>query len=545
MWEEWVCLTAALLAMQVSLEVVRVPLTAAEDSPHSFANQTSPSTMRLFNVSGEIGNKSWSCPEVNFLEDVSCICDLPHTLRCRGNATNNTVLTALTQSLIGAQVSLLDLSIHHVSVLPDAVFQGLQLLGLVISSAGISFLNVRTFSGLEGSLAALAIPSNSLTKIPFEALQTLTRLQRIDLSENQLEELPSRAFPTLIQLHSLSLAGNKIRLIQPEAFVRLPQMRTLNLNDNKLDAVQISERNLWGLHVLRELSLQNNLLKGSITSKFISGAPTITSLDLSRNALTSIATGALSTYGNLQVLDLSHNQIDVIEDNALQHLNKLQELILNHNRVVAISGWSFAHVPKLTTLRLADNALLAVTEDLVHKLPSLSTLDLGANDITFLQPHAFNSTPNLQHLSLTDNPLHCDCSLSWLRVWLLRDAALSLEEKRSATCATPPHLQNAPLVSYKAKNYVMLEAEELKCAEDSSFHDYQDFYSDYYHDAATQGMRMSEAEISLQMSRWTDAGLQLVWKVDEKALPYAWTNESPSVSFDSLPSMAPETTTRV
>lgn len=32
---------------------------------------------------------------------------------------------------------------------------------------------------------------------------------------------------------------------------------------------------------------------------------------------------------------------------------------------------------------------------------------------------------------------------------------------------------------------------------------------------------MSDAEVGLQASRWTSAGLQLVWRVDEKALPYA------------------------
>lgn len=68
---------------------------------------------------------------------------------------------------------------------------------------------------------------------------------------------------------------------------------------------------------------------------------------------------------------------------------------------------------------------------------------------------------------------------------------------------------------------VELKAEELTCSEDGSFHDYHEFYSDYYHDAATPNLRMSEAEVSLQVARWTKSGLQLVWKVDERALPYA------------------------
>ncbi|KAF2362593.1 Leucine-rich repeat [Trinorchestia longiramus] len=505
----WVPLaTGVLLLVQSCVTLVEVPITTIVDAPHRRALQS------LFphNITTVGTNATnWVCPDVRHLPDVSCVCDLPHTLRCRGYASNDTTLLALTQSLADAHVSLLDLAVHHVLQLPKGVFQGLQLLGLIVSAAGLSSLGSQTFSGLEGSLAALGLPANSFTKIPFDALQPLTRLQRIDFSDNQLEELPSRAFPTLIQLHSLSLAGNKIRIIQPEAFVKLPQMRTLNLNRNKLDASQISERTLWGLHVLRELSLQNNLLKGSISPNFISGAATITSLDLSYNALTSITMGALSAYKHLQVLDLSYNQIDIIEDHALQHLQNLQELVLAHNRVVAVSGWSFAHVPLLTTLRLADNALLAVTADLVHQLPSLTTLDLAANDISLLQPHIFNNTPKLEHLNLADNPLHCDCTLAWLRGWLATTAALEGNERRSGTCATPLHLQNAPLVE--------LKAEELTCSDHNS--DYHDFYSDYYHDAATQDYTLSNAEVSLQVSRWTTSGLQLIWKVDERALPYA------------------------
>lgn len=398
-WCSFVLLPCSCLVAAPATTLVSLP----PGSQHSLVSHVG-----ALNFTGP-GNTSWLCPQVDNLEGVSCICDLPHTLRCRGYSDDDTTVLSLTRSLVNAHVSLLDLSIHHVRHLPNKVFNGLQLLGLVLSSAEISKLTEGTFGGLEGSLAALGLPANTFTEVPLKALRALTRLQRLDLSDNHIEELSSRAFPTLIQLHSLSMAGNKVRLIQPEAFVKLPQLRTLNLARNQLDASQISERTLWGLHVLRELILQRNLLKGSITSDFISGAPTLTYLDLSYNALTSIAMGALKSYQNLKVLDLSHNVIDVIEDHSLRHLPNLEELILSHNHVVAISGWSFAHVPKLTTLRLADNSILAVTADLLHLLPALTTLDLTANDISLIQPQVFNSTPNLQHLDLAGENIHILC----------------------------------------------------------------------------------------------------------------------------------------
>lgn len=346
-------------------------------------------------------NSTWSCPPFNDAHTVSCGCDLPHTVRCRGDAANqSSTIVKLTKSLINKEVSLLDLAVHNISELPDKVFQGLQLLGLVISNGGLRALSPGTFEGIEGSLAALGLPYNAFTRVPVDSLQSLTRLQRLDFSSNQIEDLPSRSFPTLIQLDSLSLAGNKLRTIQPEAFVKLPQLRSLNLARNQLDASQISGRTLWGLHVLNELSLRENLLKGTLTENYISGAKSITILDLSHNAITSISMGALKTHSNLQILDLSHNNIDIIEDHALRHLPELKELILSHNRILGVSGWSLSHIPKLTSLQLADNVLLTVTADLVHQLPNLKTLDLAANDITVIQPQVFNTTPLLEHLNL-------------------------------------------------------------------------------------------------------------------------------------------------
>lgn len=59
--------------------------------------------------------------------------------------------------------------------------------------------------------------------------------------------------------------------------------------------------------------------------------------------------------------------------------------------------------------------------------------------------------PNLPFLLPTDNPLHCDCKVDWLLRWLSQHPALTREERESVVCATPPALENAPLVSHRVK----------------------------------------------------------------------------------------------
>lgn len=367
---------------------------------HSFIAPSPGAITDLKNVRSNT-TAGWTCPDAINISEISCSCDVPHTVRCRGQAVQPQDLPVLTHTLrTHGGVSLLDLAVHGLGSLAGSSFDGLQLLGLVITKAGLLTLPPDVFAGLETTLAALGLPNNKLISVPVAALSPLVQLQRLDMSDNLLQELPPRAFPVLLQLQNLDLAGNNIRLLQPEAFVRLPHLVSLNLARNQLDAVQINDKTLRGLHGLHRLSLQSNLLKGAVTPAYISGVRGLISLDLSDNALTMLTRGALTACPNLQELDLSHNKIDVIEDHAFVNLTQLRRLKLSHNRVVAVSGWSLAHLPHLTHLAMADNALRAVTADLLHQLPALRSLDLDANDISLLQPHVFNSTAFLQHLSL-------------------------------------------------------------------------------------------------------------------------------------------------
>ncbi|CAL4109853.1 unnamed protein product, partial [Meganyctiphanes norvegica] len=397
----------------------------------------------------------WIAEVVGGIIRICCVSVTPYGVTLlNGQAGNSGVLNQLTSTLKSYNISLLDLAVHELGSIPVDVFQGLNLLGLIVTSAGILEIPPEAFSGLQTSLTALGMPSNNLTTVPSMAIKPLRLLQRLDISDNLIKELLPRAFPTLLGLEQLTLAGNGLRLLHPEAFVRLPNLESLDLARNQLDAAQINERSLRGLHSLKHLSLKSNLLKGPLIPTLITGAKGLISLDLSENAITAISRGALGLCPDLRELDLSHNQIDVIEDHAFVNLSELRDLKLSHNRVVAVSGWSLAHLSRLEHLAMADNALRAVTADLLHQLTHLTTLDLAANDISLLQPHVFNNTLHLQHITLEDNPLHCDCNLAWLGAWLRSHSTLHSEERAGAVCATPIILENAPVNMQNNSNFI-------------------------------------------------------------------------------------------
>jgi len=145
---------------------------------------------RQMNVSG--GGGEWKCPEVR---NVSCTCDLPHTLRCTGGkSTFETVARALRRLSGTSSISLLDCTVQNVASLPAKMLDGVSLHGLVVSSGEIKSVSDAAFDGLGSPLQALGLPNNQLERVPSSALAMLSGLERLDLSHNRLHTVHNNSF---------------------------------------------------------------------------------------------------------------------------------------------------------------------------------------------------------------------------------------------------------------------------------------------------------------------------------------------------------------
>ncbi|XP_038137740.1 glycoprotein IX (platelet) [Cyprinodon tularosa] len=68
-------------------------------------------------------------------------------------------------------------------------------------------------------------------------------------------------------------------------------------------------------------------------------------------------------------------------------------------------------------------------------LPSETTeLYVHDNQLTSVPPGWFDRLPNLKKVSLSPNPFRCDCSIQYLRNWLLKNKAVVSEEP---LCSSP------------------------------------------------------------------------------------------------------------
>ncbi|KAJ6632785.1 Leucine-rich repeats and immunoglobulin-like domains protein 3, partial [Pseudolycoriella hygida] len=468
------------IQIEVSQESVNsANRTNAETNKAKFERVTSKSVVKLYNKADsrkrKIERKSivsdadlaeWHCPNISQSKDLGdlCSCDMPHTLRCSADIhTLENIAEGLRASPY--TVSLLDCTLKNVSFLSNArIFENVSLHGLVISSGEIKRVHRLAFLGIKTPLQALGLPNNALTAVPWNSLAPLTSLDRLDLSNNKIKTLGASDFMSLQNLTYLELSDNQISSISLRTFAPLKKLTTLKLNGNRLGDFTTTLLSIGQSINLRELDLKSNSIKGPLTRKTLPALPALESLNLDRNLLSSIQNGALQTFPYLVTLSLRHNQIDVLQDHAFSGLSSLQALDLGYNGIVAVSGASLLHLSKLLVLDLTHNFLRfgnekflptaannifkffrALTSDLIAPLPSLRELRLDGNDISIVAKNALSGANELHSLSLQDNPLSCDCTLKPFAEWLTISKIPS-QDLLGAICATPPHLEGAPLL---------------------------------------------------------------------------------------------------
>ncbi|XP_065082699.1 uncharacterized protein Lrt [Ochlerotatus camptorhynchus] len=387
----------------------------------------------------------WQCPNITQNSNLECGCDMPHTLRCRGDLHG---LELIAEGLRASRysVSLLDCTLKNVTVISDAnIFEGVSLQGLVISSGEIKRVNRMTFAGIKNSLQTLGLPNNALTGVPMQSLAALPQLDRLDLSNNRIKSIQSTDFISVPKLSFLELSENQISLIAPKSFIPIRNLIHLKLNGNRLGESPESMKALEACLNLRELDLRSNTIRGPLKNTTLPIIKGLEILKLDKNSITSIQNGALEQLAKLQMLSLRHNQIDVLQDHAFSGLASLQVLDLGQNGIVSISGSSLKHLPRLIVLDLTHNFLRALTTDIVAPLQSLKELRLDGNDISIIAQNALQNASTLHSLSLENNPLACDCTMKPFVEWL-STSRIASQNVLGAVCATPPHLEGASLL---------------------------------------------------------------------------------------------------
>ena len=137
------------------------------------------------------------------------------------------------------------------------------------------------------------------------------------------------------------------------------------------------------------------------TTTTTSHEPSITSLDLSGNSLSSLPSETFTQLPTLTSINLSGNSLTTVPSGLPAGLNALD---LSDNSIVSLSDEAFNSLAQLDTLDLSDNSVESLPDSVFNGLAQLGALDLSDNSIGSLPDGVFNSLTQLGTLKLAGNP---------------------------------------------------------------------------------------------------------------------------------------------
>ncbi|CAN7991437.1 unnamed protein product [Ixodes hexagonus] len=273
------------------------------------------------------------------------------------------------------------------------------------------------------------------------AFAALERLTQLDLGSNRISYINGSAFHK--SLENCNLAENRITSLSG-TFDRTRRMLHLNLSHNSIE--DISEA-FTKLENLKKLSLNNNRIR------YIRG-------------------GTFRANSNLHDLNLGENSIEWLGQRAFEGLVSLRKLLIDHNSLLRLNG-SVSHMPQLYILHMYHNGLMSLDKnDFVNvgrlayiyafrnnirrvdgafsRLGNLKAVALQSNQLSTMRRNSFpTSLKNLQTLVVEDNPLLCDCQITWLL-----DSLPSDTKRGVPVCASPPRLAGRMLYNLTVNDLV-------------------------------------------------------------------------------------------
>ena len=313
-----------------------------------------------------------------------------------------------------------------------------RLSNLLLANYDVEVVTARTLSGLS-SLYSLSLSRNKLSWLPPGWLQDCPRLARLDLSNNLISALPSQTFSGSLELTSLDLSNN--RLTSLAGVAGLPHLQSLLVSHNNLQAVSLCQLAPSSRLTTLELSHTNLTSLSTECGEEAVILPLLSSLDISGNWLGLASLDLTSSLPALLNISLAQHNLTVLGPAETAGLPpSLASLHLSHSELSQVLPGALARLTRLQRLELTDNPGLSwLPPGLLPSSQRPLAVNLSSNGLTWLPPSCLPSS-RLSLLDLSNNPLHCDCELSWLT---------EVSSLVGGQCASPPDLANVNINQIK------------------------------------------------------------------------------------------------
>lgn len=239
---------------------------------------------------------------------------------------------------------------------------------------------------------------SDLTEIPYSELSQ--KVYILDLNGNNITDI--QPFPADIKMRRLQMADNYLTQLRSESFLGLDYLIDCDFANNRIS--KIDPKALEDCQGLINFEIQNNPLD-PIEGSFLSSS-TLLYLDISNCSLRDLNPNFFKDIPSLSTIDLSENAINVIKSGVFDVLTSLEVLKMNSCNLTQISVDAFQNQSTLKILELSGNAFGSVEwYEVLGPLHRLEHLDLRKSGLKHLNEDMFNRSTFLRTLILAENDL--------------------------------------------------------------------------------------------------------------------------------------------
>ncbi|XP_026815822.1 chaoptin-like [Rhopalosiphum maidis] len=317
----------------------------------------------------------------------------------------------------------LDISNNNISKIESSHFGDLTKL-VSINLANNSLPSVTRGSFARNTLLrVLNLSHNKLTRLDSELFRGMRFLRRLYLSDNEIAQVDRGTFASMTRIGTIDLARNRMQIIDYQMFSGQNYVEIIDVSENQITKIEkLSFKNLY----LVRINLSKNNIS-EIDSGAFENCANITMLDMSYNSISNIPSTAFDnntyatvwqlSYNNLtdmsqvpvtnmagiKILNVTHNNIKVIPKGTFPKLYELHTLDFSYNRIKSISPSVFQSLLSLRSINLSHNALEDLKSTTFGTLPTVLELYLNKNSIKKINAATFVKMSSLSHLDLRHN----------------------------------------------------------------------------------------------------------------------------------------------
>lgn len=319
-------------------------------------------------------------------------------------------------------------------------------------------------TNLSRNIAYLEYTNTSIVVIAVDTLQNYTKLQELVLSHNMIERIKPETFRMQLKLKDLKLDHNRIDLIRTGTFSGLKSLQELdlgfnNLGDTAANSNSIGVEAFESAVALQKLNLRDNNII-SLKDGVFRNLNSLKTLILRGNRIKFLSADLLSGLTGLETLNLNENLIEEVELNAHEKAPFLEKLYLNDNRLklnfndnrlTAISNFKY-----LKVLGLGGNEMPFIeSTGRFESFRMYQDLNVSHCNVSIIHNGSLNRIPHLKTLHLHNNPLRCDCKMSWIGEWVSNpETSLKLTKPSLTTCAFPQKMKGVEITDTVEDDFV-------------------------------------------------------------------------------------------